>query len=193
MARSKTKHKKMRNWYIVGIGVFIIVILILMLLLHIFNRELISDSDVILYTEKDNIVINSSLPLNDKFGKTIVDKKSEYYKYVDFEIVNIKSDIRDYQIYVKKNDLGFNEIDGNYVKFYLTDDNDNPIGIFEKNKVPSFRDLNVIKDKPEGKLLYSGKIDSLKNKKFKLRVWIADNYVTNSEKVFSFDLFVRAK
>ena len=53
-------------------------------------------------------------------------------------------------------------------------------------------DLKYIKDLPKKKLLYTGKLDKYQRKKFTIRVWVTDNYVSSSENYFSFDVGARA-
>jgi hypothetical protein len=145
-----------------------------------------------LYADLENVSIDNSLPVNDKFGKNISDNISGGYKKVDFEIVNVSSKSKTYQLYIKKNNLNTNEINNDFVKFYLTDDKDNPVGVFDNNKVPSYRNLSYIKDKADSKVLYSDKIDKYQRKKFIIRVWVTDNYVSLSDNYFSFDIGVRS-
>ena len=171
-----------------------IVVLLIILGLLIYNRrvERINEANVILYAEDENITIDDSLPVSDKFGKEARDELSSSYKYLEFEIVNVSSEVRDYQLYITKNDFSTNEINNEFVKIYLTDDKNNPIDGFESSKVPSYVDLKYIKDLPSNKLLYKDKIDKYQKRKFIIKVWVADNYSSSSENYFSFDIGVRA-
>lgn len=186
---------KKKSYFNLNIFLFtIIVVLLCVLVYFIFStsKNNIDEADVILYADLENVSIDNSLPVNDKFGKNISDNISGGYKKVDFEIVNVSSKSKTYQLYIKKNNLNTNEINNDFVKFYLTDDKNNPIGIFDNNKVPSYRNLSYIKDKADSKVLYTDKIDKYQRKKFIIRVWVTDNYVSLSDNYFSFDIGVRS-
>ena len=186
---------KKKSYFNLNIFLFtIIVVLLCVLVYFIFStsKNNIDEADVILYADLENVSIDNSLPVNDKFGKNISDNISGGYKKVDFEIVNVSSKSKTYQLYIKKNNLNTNEISNDFVKFYLTDDKNNPIGIFDNNKVPSYRNLSYIKDKADSKVLYTDKIDKYQRKKFIIRVWVTDNYVSLSDNYFSFDIGVRS-
>lgn len=172
----------------------IIIILLVVIGIFIYNEKNvnINEASVILYSDSENITIDSSLPVSDKFGKDIHGEVLSSYKYLEFEIVNVSSEVRDYQLYITKNDFSTNEINNEFVKIYLTDDKNNPIDGFESNKVPSYVDLKYIKDLPSNKLLYKDKIDKYQKRKFIIKVWVADNYSSSSENYFSFDIGVRA-
>lgn len=186
---------KKKSYFNLNIFLFtIIAVLLCVLIYFIFStrKNNIDEADVILYADLENVSIDNSLPVNDKFGKNISDNISGGYKKVDFEIVNVSSKSKTYQLYIKKNNLNTNEINNDFVKFYLTDDKNNPVGVFDNNKVPSYRNLSYIKDKADSKVLYTDKIDKYQRKKFIIRVWVTDNYISLSNNYFSFDIGVRS-
>lgn len=189
---SKSRKKQAKNINLI-LGAIIVLLLCILIALICFNhRSNINEVDVVLYADSENITIDDSLPINDQFGKTISDDINGGYKTVDFDIVNVSSKAETYQIYITKNNLNTNEINNDYVKFYLTDDKSNPVGVFEQNKVPSYNNLSYIKDKASSKLLYTGKIDKYQKKKFNIKVWVTDNYVSSMGNYFSFDIGVRS-
>lgn len=192
MSSRKTKAKKVNYIYILLISMIVILLIILGLLFYNRRVEKINEANVILYVEDENITIDDSLPVSDKFGKETKDELSRSYKYLEFEIVNVSSRPRDYQIYITKNNFNTSEINNRFVKIYLTDESNNPIGLFSNNKIPSYVDLNYIEDMPNSKLLYTSKIDKYQKKKFTIKVWVADSYVSSSENYFSFDIGTRA-
>ena len=109
--------------------------------------------------------------------------------YYDFELDNVeennKINLYDFDIILK--DMG-NEIDNRYIKVYLTDQNNNPLGGYDK-QVPLYSAfLNDI----DGKIIYSGKIDNL-NKKFRLRIWISDMYEKKVNNNLAFQITVKVK
>lgn len=188
----KVKKKNSVNLNIFLFTVIAVLLCVLVYFIVFTNKNNIDEADVILYADLENVTIDNSLPVNDKFGKTISDNISGGYKKVDFEIINVSSRSKTFQLYIKKNNLNTNEINNDFVKLYLTDDKDNPMGIFDNNKVPSYRKLSYIKDKADSKVLYTDKIDKYQRKKFTIRVWVTDNYVSLSNNYFSFDIGVRS-
>ena len=188
----KVKKKSSFNLNIFLFTIIAVLLCVLVYFIFSTSKNNIDEADVILYADLENVSIDNSLPVNDKFGKNISDNISGGYKKVDFEIVNVSSKSKTYQLYIKKNNLNTNEINNDFVKFYLTDDKNNPIGIFDNNKVPSYRNLSYIKDKADSKVLYTDKIDKYQRKKFIIRVWVTDNYISLSNNYFSFDIGVRS-
>lgn len=188
----KVKKKSSFNLNIFLFTIIAVLLCVLVYFIFSTSKNNIDEADVMLYADLENVSIDNSLPVNDKFGKNISDNISGGYKKVDFEIVNVSSKSKTYQLYIKKNNLNTNEINNDFVKFYLTDDKNNPIGIFDNNKVPSYRNLSYIKDKADSKVLYTDKIDKYQRKKFIIRVWVTDNYVSLSDNYFSFDIGVRS-
>lgn len=188
----KVKKKSSFNLNIFLFTIIAVLLCVLVYFIFSTSKNNIDEADVILYADLENVSIDNSLPVNDKFGKNISDNISGGYKKVDFEIVNVSSKSKTYQLYIKKNNLNTNEINNDFVKFYLTDDKDNPVGVFDNNKVPSYRNLSYIKDKADSKVLYTDKIDKYQRKKFIIRVWVTDNYVSLSDNYFSFDIGVRS-
>ena len=98
-----------------------------------------------------------------------------------------------YEIYLTKNDLE-NEVPVKFVKVYLTDENDVPIGNFKDSRLLTYYELKVAESDPSGKLLYSGTLKGQESKKYKLRMWVADTYeLTTDARVFSVELNVKVK
>ena len=119
--------------------------------------------------------------MSDFFGKYLL-------KPFDFEVEvpkeYIKSESVKYEVIVS--DLG-NLIDEEYIKFYLTDQNDNKVN--EREVVPVYSSLS---DTTEGKIIYSGEFnkDSL-SKKLRLRIWVSDKYDKDIKGILAYRLQVR--
>lgn len=181
--------------YIVAVicVLFCISLSIVLLYKKIVPYNKVNASDVILTEGVKNNKIVTKLAVSDKFGKNIKESSSSYVFY-EFEVKNISDINHDYEIYMIKDDIDSNkELSIDYIKIYLTDDSNAPLGIFNSNIIPTYRSLNYIEDKPSSKIIYNGKLNKSESKRFILRVWIADNYVINSDaKEFSFSLGVRA-
>ena len=68
----------------------------------------------------------------------------------------------------------------NFIKVYLTNNKDEPFSNYDLNSVPVFSDLPYISDKPDSKLVYSGRIKGKSYEKFKFRMWLSDLYSINN-------------
>lgn len=144
----------------------------------------------------DIIELTNKLPLSDDIGKnytgTGMEKGIEGYS--EFTISNPNDRKVNYEIYITKMNVEKNEIKSNYIKLYLTDDQNNPLEGFENNKIKSYYDLYALSDKPGSRLLYKGSLVAGSSKKIILRSWISDTYgFSKTEEEFSFDIDVRRK
>lgn len=141
-----------------------------------------------------NIKLNNTLPLSDKLA--IDNEKSsisdEIFKNIKFELVNNSSDDLDYEIYITKNEIKENEIEGKYIKFYLVKTNEVNLSKNKDIKVPTYDDLYVIDDLPGSRILYRGNIDGDSTEEFDFKTWISDNYSNNSKvEEFNYSIHVR--
>lgn len=146
------------------------------------------------FQSSSTINIKSILPISDELGKKLDGKGTEegVQGYLEFSIKNEHNKDMNYEIFITEKDLK-EEIRANYIKFYLTDNVDNPLKGYEKNLIPSAADLLSLTDKPESKLLYKDTIKKKSSKKFKLRVWLADTYVvSDDENEYTFSVGVRS-
>ena len=187
------KHKK--NYiivFIIGVIVLFVLSVFLVTLIKKFVTGTIKEDDVFYNSSSYVVTINDKLSVTDEFGKNIKDDNDHAFGYVEFEVDNNVEFDRKYQIYITEVTTE-EEINPGYIKFYLTDEEDNPCIGFDQNKIPSYVDLNYIDNKPSSKLVYSDLLKKSETKKFKLRVWITDNYIIeNSDKSFTFEIGVRA-
>lgn len=148
------------------------------------------------FVNTDIVKLTNKLPISDEIGKnykgTGMDKNVEGYSI--FTISNPNDRKVSFEIYLTKMDTDKDSIKSNYIKLYLTDDNNKPVEGFEKNKVKSYHDLYSLTDRPGSSLLYRGTLVSGATKKFILRSWLADTYaISKNEEVFSYDIDVRIK
>ena len=136
----------------------------------------------------DSVTIENILPINDIVGKKLDGKgtKEGTQGYLEFTLKSNSSNEVGYKIIVDAdNKSKENIIDDKYIKLYLTDFNDVAYDGYNKNDVPTFLDLFVDENAPSDKILYQGTIDSNKKQYFRLRVWLANDYIlsdTNEEK-----------
>lgn len=187
------KHKKNYIIYLVlGIIVLFLLSLFIVFGLKAFFKSKVNENDVYINSSQYVVKIEDKLSVSDEFGKIITDDNNKSFGYVEFEVYNNIESNSNYQIYITGQEKE-SDMSPGYLKFYLTDDKDNALENYGGSKLPSYIDLNYLDDKPSSKLLYSGSLEGLESKKFKLRVWLTDSYVvSNSEKSFSFEIGVRA-
>lgn len=174
--------------------VIILFIVSILIVIAIRNNDKYTEKKLSIdYSSSNRIIINNSLPISDTLGKNIEesDKKQNY------NILSIKNDNNEdvkYQIYITKINPEGNHINGNFIKYYLTDENNVALEGFEKNFIPTYSSLLSLNDKPESKLLYTGKIKANSVEKVILRSWVSDSYALGeSEQSFSFSIGVRGK
>lgn len=194
--------KSMKKNIFKALGVIVLLFIIFILGILIFkhstssnNTNNVVNSEDLSVNFKDNskIEIKNILPVSDTLGITFDGSGTAdgIQGYSEFTVENLGSNKNSYEIYIKKIDND-NEINGNYVKFYLTDDEDVAFDNFNSNILPTYNTLSTLSDKPDSKLLYSGTIDSNDKINFKLRVWLSDSYAVSDDlEVFDFEIFVR--
>jgi hypothetical protein len=157
-----------------------------------YYGKVVREEDVFMVSSSYMVTVKDNISVSDDFGKKINSDNGQSFGYVELEISNSTSDRQTYQLYVTELDND-KEINPNYVKFYLTDENDVSFLYYSGSMLPSFVDLNYLMDKPSSKLLYTGTLEGNKSKKFKLRVWLTDSYVVeHGENTFQFEIGVRA-
>ena len=147
-------------------------------------------------SDKNIFTLKSILPITDELGKN-VDVYSVSENVVvstDIIITNNTLETQKFDIFVYKYENASNEINPNYIKFYLTDIIDNPLDLYSGGKLPSFVDLEYFSDMPSKKKLYSGEINPDTTLKYKLKAWISDSYVISTRnEEFKFIVGVRNK
>lgn len=158
------------------------------------NHDINQDALEINFSQENKVLLNNILPVGDNLGKRFDGKGTEegIQGYSEFELKNISEDKVNFEIYLTRKDTDTKCISENYIKCYLTDGADNALEGFHTNKIPTYKSLVVLNDKPNSKLLFKGNINSKSNLKFKLRVWLDDTYVISQNKEsFEFTIGVR--
>ena len=186
--------QKMDIRYVISLVLIVVVVVLCLLSMFLFrNRQSSSDGKILFQSFSNTIIIKNSLSVTDEFGKKIDEDNGGSFGYLEFSVLNEGDKTSNYQVYITLQDTFVSQINGNYVKFYLTDNDDVPFLNYSKNKIPSYVELSYIDDMADSKLLYKGKLGSKKVQSFKLRVWISDNYVVPlEEEVFPFSISARA-
>lgn len=133
------------------------------------------------YNEESNgIELVNAIPLEDRVGKKLTNSNKAQginQGYFDFTI-RAKGSMQEkiyYEIYATIEDDS--DMDPNYIKVYLTDDNDVPYDAYDTS-VPVFAKLNDSKEADNAKVLFSDEIVGNEEvvKKFRLRLWVAHDY-----------------
>ena len=164
---------------------FLLIILLLISgVYYFFNNKHREGTVKFVDQNKVYLKIDNTMPLNDKSAI----KKSAY---VDFSIksFDIVGNSIKYELYAKSIN-GVNSINSDYIKLNLFEQTTNrPL-----MKEPIvFSDLKILDDNVNSKQLYSGSIKKNETIKFRVRMWLADNYTVNNEKKnFEIALGVRA-
>ena len=169
--------------FVCYIVTLIILVLSIIYLLFYYSkvRFKLNDDNINLevrFETDDNLYLKNVLPISDKLGKKIENKDVEegIQQILKFKIQNTSNKDTSYEIFLTKQASADRMINGNYIKFYLTDQNDIPFKKFSYGEIPSFGTLSSVDDMPEGKLLYSGNIFSKSTQYFILRMWVSDSY-----------------
>lgn len=148
------------------------------------------------FQTNDLVQLTNKLPISDSIGKNYNGTGIEegIAEYKEFTVTNPNERKVKYEVYLTKVNSSSNDIRSNYIKLYLTDDNDNPLEGFETKKIKTYYDLYVFNNKPGSKLLYTGTLVAGSSTKLRLRSWVADTYILSTEEEkFSFDIDVRIK
>ena len=162
-----------------------------------YNKKLVdNDALEVRFETSDIIEVTNRLPITDTLGKDIKNSVSNenIHGYVDFFITNKTNKNVSYEIFLTKQSVDGKEISGNYVKFYLTNGDNQPFSEFAKNIIPTYSDLENLKDRPSSKLLYTGIINGHDTQNLKLRIWVSDSYaISTILESFRIDVDVRIK
>lgn len=172
-----------------------IVIIILCLILFAFVFVSSKKSSSVQYISNVGIVtLKPIISVSDTFGKTIEETNGGAFGYVEFKVKNTGQAKTNFQVFITLLDSDDKLISPYYVKFYLTDENDNSISFYNNKDILTYVDLKVIDDLPNSKLLYTGSISADTTNSYRLRVWLDDAYVINNNlnKEFSFQIDARA-
>lgn len=173
--------------------IFIFIIILALILTSFYIKQKNKIIDVGLSNSNNSISIKNKVTMDDASGKAINFEKSKdkFQGYLEFKVISKSTVKTKYEIYaISKNKQN---IHPNYIKVYLTDENDKPISGFEDFAVPTFYNLRVSSINPNGRRIYHDSINPNETKTFKLRVWFSDAYtLEKEEKDFDIKLFVGA-
>lgn len=147
------------------------------------------------YTENTNgIYLSNAMPISDEVGKKM-DSQGNNQNYFDFNISSTitKNAAIYYEVFATPIGVD-NPLDWEYVKIYLTDaTNDNPILGYDKEIIPTFKELDESELDLNSKRLYYGVFKESGSKNFRLRLWLSNKYkVSADKKMFKLRVGVKA-
>lgn len=176
---------------------YFVLLIVLFSILICFVPVVFSDNsnDVSLVSAVDSILLKNNLPLTDTSGKTLdpSNVRKEFLNEIAFSVKGIGEEdkVVKYEICLI-NDVTGEEINSNYIKIYLTDNEGRPFNFYNGNAVPVYQNLKISEGRADGKVIYSDVIKGKEIKKFKLRVWLSDAYILNeTDRYFSAKIVVR--
>ena len=193
---------KNRNINCISIFIFVIIVLVLLVGIcsyYVFFRNKSDSSIIFIHSDNNDIIsIENSLPIEDSVGKLLSsdetnNKLKGYFEFVLSPKIP-KNSLIHYEIVAEKVPAN-NEISDKYVKVYLSDgEYDLPVKGYNLSDIPTYAELNNSNIDSRYKVLYSGTFNNNKEKKFILRMWLADNYIVNDiDKKFSIRISVKVK
>ena len=130
----------------------------------------------------------NAYPISDEFALQNLDKLS----YIDFTVsstINNPDKAISYELYLTGDTT--NTLDSNYIKVYLTDENNNLI--VAPKTYNSLENTTYQADKQTGKVIYTGNNPGTKTNKYRLYAWIDKDYEQNSvSQTFKFNVNIYA-
>ena len=136
------------------------------------------------YTNSDSNIVTlaNSLPISDEVGKYDITSG----KLFEFSVSNDFMKNINYKIIIEEI---VSEVNIDYLKVYLTDDNNNILGQLndDVNVLSSFETTDLANERVIYNGVLTGKDDV---KKFKLKVWVSDDYLKVSDKPVTFSFKV---
>ena len=199
MENIKSKSKRSSFFIIMLIILLIIALLGATYSLFMYAKRGIKDNTIktssinFSFDETTNgISLKNALPMKDEVGKKLqkYDNKSGYFDFtVSYDNTSSSARPVSYEIYITPSEN--NTLDGKYVKIYLTDENDLPL---YDNGVKTFDQLEEAKTTDDNsKQLYYNSFTKSGKKKFRLRIWLSENYpIDNESKSFKLKVNVNA-
>ncbi len=162
------------------------------------ENELSTGTVSFVYNETSNgVTLTNAYPLSDSEGKNLTEATEEDNGYFDFNVTSTLGGDITIPYYVYAVDITGdveNKLSEDYVKVYLTDQEDQPLEKYN-GEVPLYSDLDDINaqskegQEVQGKLLYQNEFTESGVHKYRLRIWVADTY-KNSDKAETFKMRV---
>ncbi len=130
------------------------------------------------YTESDTnvIEIHNAVPISDEKGKMLSGNNEMFDFTVSAKFAGVSS--VDYEIYATPI---VQTIDSKYIKVYLTDQYDQPVGFYGEVEVPTYDSLEDSTIEGTKTIYKSTLTTSGKVVDYRLRIWVASDYNVPSE------------
>lgn len=177
------------------IPIFVVVLVVCLCSCFLINNIPYNSSALDVNMSKRKIIISNDLLLTDTMGKTLNNDNSKLgvSGYSEIEITSTVDGKVKYELVLDKERVE-QEIPLQYVKVYLTNENNNPVKGYDRANIPTFYDLKISDKNPSAKILYSGVLKNKEKKHFKVRMWTADTYeLIAKEYIFSTKISVKIK
>lgn len=183
------------------IGVFILILAVLGISYAIWAKTFLGTKENSLktgyvsfsYSEANNsyILLENALPISDKQGKELSGAKNVF----DFNVSASYKGVSKIKYDIFAESVDNNTLPEEFVKVYLTDQNDNPIEGYNGDNVPLYDDLQNYNYNGNNryKLLHSGYLtEQDSNKGYRLRIWLSSDFTDGSNQLtFSFKVNVK--
>ena len=136
----------------------------------------------------NSIKMVNAYPISDEFALQNLDK----LPYIDFTVsstINDPDKAISYELYLTSDTT--NTLDSNYIKVYLTDENNNQV--VSPKIYNNLENTTYQADKQTGKVIYTGNNPGVKTNKYRLYAWIDKDYEQNSvSQTFKFNVNIYA-
>ncbi|MBQ8132034.1 MAG: hypothetical protein IJ193_06055 [Bacilli bacterium] len=177
---------------------FVLIVVVLFIFICLKNQDSgghkgKDNSMIEMQTNGDNsFVLHDNYPMTDEIGRKIKYNadNSDVQGYIEFTITSKSNVGTNYELYLIQDNLE-KSLHPNYLKVYLTDENNKALPGFDDLSVPTFYNLRVSSLNPAARRIYYGYLDAGESRSFILRTWIGDAYTVSSvSKQFGAKLYV---
>lgn len=192
----ENKNEKKKELIISIIGVFLLFIVVVGISYAVWSKTFLGTKENSIntgyvsfsYTESDTnvIKISNAVPISDANGKILSGEEEMFDFSVSANFAGVTS--IDYEIYATPI---IQTIDSDYIKVYLTDQNDNPVGFYDDADVPTYSSLEDSSVEGSKTIYTSSLTSSGEVNDYRLRIWVASNFnVPNESQQFAFKVNV---
>lgn len=197
----RQENNKKNEVFFAAIGVLILILAVLGISYAIWSKTFLGTKENSLktgyvsfsYSEADNsyISLENALPISDKQGKELSGAKNVF----DFNVSASYKGINKIKYDIFAEQVGTNTLSEEFVKVYLTDQNNNPIEGYSGESVPLYDTLQNYNYNGNNKykLLHSDYLtEQDSNKGYRLRIWLSSDFTEGSDQLnFSFKVNVK--
>ena len=178
--------KKSKQVVFLSLIIILLVLIIFGVSYAIWNKTMLGSKENVItsgtirfsYSEGSNVImIENALPTADSRGKLQSGSKNVF----DFRIEGYAG-TTDTSYEIMTEDSSGNTFPEEYLKIYLTDQNDNPMPGFEGNNTPLYTSFPKTDDN-KGRVIYRATLHNQSlSQSFRLRIWVSSDYEYREEK-----------